>query len=114
MNGNDIKSMFGANVKELRIAKGLTQEKLAELIGKDTSTINRIETGKNFPNGETYAKLCNVFEVPPTVFLNAKPQITLKEHNDYKHSILQLLQTSSPENLKDIYKLIFLYNKYFT
>lgn len=114
MDGKDIKKIFGANIKELRISKNLTQEKLAELVDVDTSTITRIETGINFANCETFAKLCDIFSVPPAVLLAPKPQITLKEHNDNLKAILQLLQTCSPDSLKDIYKIIFLYTKYFS
>lgn len=114
MDGKDIRKIFGANIKELRISQKLTQEKLAELVGVETSTITRIETGVNFANCETFAKLCDTFNVPPAVLLTPKPQLTLKEHNDNMKAITQLLQTCSSESLKDIYKIIFLYTKYFS
>ncbi len=114
MNGEDIRKIVGASVREARIAKGLTQEQLAELIKKEVGTINRIETGKNFVNSETFAQLCNALEVSPPVLLIAKPQIMLKDHIDYMNSITQLLQTFPQDNLKDVYKMILLLNKYFT
>lgn len=114
MDGKDIKIILGANVKELRKSKQLTQEKLAELVGVETTTIARIETGANFASSENFAKLCDIFNVPPAVLLTPKPQLTLKEHNDNMKAITQLLQTCSSESLKDIYKIIFLYTKYFS
>ena len=98
----------------MRTAKGMTQESLAELIGKQSSTINRIETGKNFVNSETFADLCNVLNVPPSVLLTAKPEMMLKEHSDYLKAITHLLQTFPQDSLKDVYKMILLLNKYFT
>jgi transcriptional regulator with XRE-family HTH domain len=37
---------FGANVCRERVARGLTQEKLAELIDVNSRTIQKIEAGK--------------------------------------------------------------------
>ncbi|MGW2550738.1 helix-turn-helix domain-containing protein [Streptomyces sp. NPDC001635] len=36
---------IGDRVRDARVAKNLTQEKLAELVGLDRKTINRIEQG---------------------------------------------------------------------
>lgn len=36
MDGKDVQKILGMSVKELRLAKGLTQERLAELINKLT------------------------------------------------------------------------------
>lgn len=112
MNGNDIKKILGTSLKEVRNAKGLTQEQLAELINKEVGTINRIETGKNFINSETFAQLCNALDISPSVLLTLKPQIMLKDHIDYMKAITELLQTFPQSTLKDIYKIILLFNKY--
>jgi transcriptional regulator with XRE-family HTH domain len=37
---------FGANVRRERIARGLTQEKLAELMDVNSRTVQKIEAGK--------------------------------------------------------------------
>ncbi len=113
MNGKDIKKIFGLSVKEHRVAKGLTREQLAELIDKDLSTVNRIETGVNFVNSDTLAKLCEVFEVTPAVLLSP-PQLLLKDQSESIEVITQLLQTVPANNLKDIYKMLLLLSKYFT
>lgn len=38
--------MFGANVRRERMARGLTQEKLAEMIGLNPRTVQKIEAGR--------------------------------------------------------------------
>ncbi len=114
MNGEDIRKNIGISIKEIRTSKGLTQEKLAELIGKDTGTIYRIEAGKNYPNSETLAKLCNALNIHPVVLFSSKPNALLKEHLDYLSAITEILQTFPQDNLKDIYKILILANKYFT
>ena len=39
-------AVFGANVRRERVARGLTQEKLAELMELNPRTIQKIEAGK--------------------------------------------------------------------
>lgn len=48
MDSKDIQKILGNSLKELREAKGLTQEKLGECIGVEAGTIYRLESGKNF------------------------------------------------------------------
>ena len=45
-SSEDILSRFGSRVRELRMASGLTQERLAELCGLDRSYIGGIERGE--------------------------------------------------------------------
>jgi len=114
MDGKDIRKIMGASLKEIRATKNLTQEQLAELIGKQKNTINRIETGVHFADSETFADLCNALNIPPAVLLTAKPSYMLKEHNDYIKAITQLLQTFPLDNLNDAYKILIRMSKYFT
>ncbi|MCM1265579.1 MAG: helix-turn-helix domain-containing protein [Candidatus Gastranaerophilales bacterium] len=111
MNGNDINLIFGSSVREHRKARGFTQEKLAELVGVDKNTINRIETGVSFVKSETYAKICNVFNIHPSVLMAKRQDMLLKEHINYRTEINYLLQTLSQEKLVDIYNIIRVLNR---
>ena len=51
------------NVKELRTAKGLTQEQLANECEVQRTTITMIEIGENKPSVELAKKLGKIFEV---------------------------------------------------
>ena len=51
------------NVKELRTAKGLTQEQLAKECEVQRTTITMIEIGENKPSVELAKKLGKIFEV---------------------------------------------------
>lgn len=73
-NNEDIKNILGSAIKELRIKKGITQERLAEFLGVQPPTIAKIETGKRFVSSELLAKLCNFFNVDAYVFLLKKNQ----------------------------------------
>ena len=51
------------NLKELRIAKGLTQEQLANECGVQRTTITMIELGVNKPSVELAKKLGEILEI---------------------------------------------------
>ena len=55
----NIKSLLGKRIKELRRERNLSQEKLAENIGIDPNNLSRIENGKNYPSAETIVKIAN-------------------------------------------------------
>ncbi len=41
--------LLGLRIREIRLAKGLTQTELANIMGKDHPSINRLEKGKINP-----------------------------------------------------------------
>ena len=55
--------MFGQRLRELRTAKKLTQETVAELIDIKPENYSRIENGLSFPKPENIVKLSKVLEV---------------------------------------------------
>jgi len=54
------KELLGRRLRELRKRKGINQEKLAEFINVDPTTISNIENGKNYPS---MANLENIISV---------------------------------------------------
>lgn len=63
MNTGDI-------IKKLRNEKKITQTELGEMLGVNTSSIQKYESGatKNLKL-ETIRKLCHIFEVPAAIFV---------------------------------------------
>ena len=53
---------FGNNLKKVRKSRGLTQENLAKVIGKDKTTIGRFESGRLSPNAEDIVGMARVCE----------------------------------------------------
>lgn len=51
---------IGQRIKEKRIEKGLTQEKLSELIGVGASHMSHLESGRTVPSMDVFINLCNV------------------------------------------------------
>lgn len=70
---NDVKFLLGKQIKEVRNKKGLTQEKLAELIGVGERNLSKIECGVNFVTADTLSKLLFALN------------IDAKELFDYEH-----------------------------
>lgn len=63
INSESVKKLFGTNLKKLRLAKGLTQEQLAECLDLQLQTISYIENGRAFVSSDVIAKICNFFDV---------------------------------------------------
>lgn len=53
----DMRRVVGENVRKARLAKGLTQEKLAELSGLTQQYISELENGKQNPTVITLYEL---------------------------------------------------------
>ncbi|MBP2316526.1 helix-turn-helix domain-containing protein [Azospirillum soli] len=59
-----LKQRVGLRVKEARVARGLTQEALAELVGRTVEAISNIERGRTFPTIETLEQLGRNLDMP--------------------------------------------------
>lgn len=58
-----IRENFGKRLKEIRTAKGLTQEELAHSINVHQTYIGKIETGKSNPSLTMIYKITNALDV---------------------------------------------------
>lgn len=57
-----IEIKFSENLRQLRHSKGLSQGKLAQLLGVDQRTISSWELGICEPSLTMLAKLCEIFD----------------------------------------------------
>ncbi len=57
------KTLLGARIKEIRKAKGLSQDALAERVGIDAKHLSRLEVGGSFPSLDTLERLADVLGV---------------------------------------------------
>ena len=98
----DKRELLGKRLRELRKRKGISQEKLAELINVDPTTISNIENGKNYPSMMT---LENLLEVLGSSFLEAFDF----EHKDNNVNLLEQIHRrlkENPEKIEDFYKIV--------
>ena len=98
----DKKVLLGKRLRELRKRKGINQEKLAELIDVDPTTISNIENGKNYPS---LINLENLLDVLDCSFLDA---FDFDHKNNNEDLILQINQKlkNNPEKIQDFYKIV--------
>ena len=59
----DLKILVGRRIQYFRKHAGLTQEQLAEIIGIDTVSLSKIETGRNYPTAENISKIAEILNV---------------------------------------------------
>lgn len=59
----NIKKSLGKRIKDIRKYKNITQERLAELIEVDTSSISNIENGRAYPTAENLEKIISVLDL---------------------------------------------------
>ncbi len=62
---SNIKYLLGKRIKELRLRRKYTQEKLAEMSYIEIPSLSNIENGKNYPNFETLQKISDALNVRP-------------------------------------------------
>jgi transcriptional regulator with XRE-family HTH domain len=95
-----LKKNFGARLKELRKARKLSQEQLAELVNVDAKHISFLETGRNFPSADLLERLVKIFNIEFKDMFNFTCNL---EKNEIINNInLRLVNM-------DVKKLIFLY-----
>ena len=84
----DIKKNVGKRIREYRKSKSYTQDELAEIVGIDTVSLSKIETGRNYPSSENLMKLAEALDAEV-----------------YEFFIKDMVKTND-ELLDDIYKEI--------
>ena len=97
------KKLLGKRIKELRKNAGLTQEKLAELIGIETSSLSGIESGRHFPSLLTAEKIAKTLNVQMKTLFEFKHLLPLEE---MKKTIVQNLDRLDKSKIAFIYKFV--------
>jgi transcriptional regulator with XRE-family HTH domain len=99
---SDNSDNLGLKIKQMRKAKGWTQEQLAERIGIDNKHLSRIEKGYHMPNYQIIKKLAQIFNFDIRNFeditiddINLPDKITLKS--------MQILNSAVCEKEKTYY-----------
>lgn len=111
--------MFGDKLKEARMAKGLKQSELGDLLNLKNTTISNWEKGVSNPDVEVVSKLCSILNVSASYFFDdmASEEIlsfSEKEHikkyrslSDYdKGTVDQLLDRLSVKETEPLYTTV--------
>ncbi len=65
MRGGELSKQFGERLRDLRAAKGLSQEELADLAGLHRTHVSLIERNRRSVRLETLERLARALEVQP-------------------------------------------------
>jgi len=99
----DNKKLLGKRIKELRKAAGITQEKLAELIGIETTSLSGIESGRHFPSMPTVERIANNLNVEIKTLFDFNH---LKPIDDMKKDIIKNLDKLDDSKITFIYSFL--------
>lgn len=97
------KELLGARIKELRKARGLSQEELAEKIGVEPSHMSRLEIGKSYPSIDRLEKIAITLNVPLKDFFEF---MHLEDAGDRMESIDNLAKGLSDEQQKFVFRML--------
>jgi transcriptional regulator with XRE-family HTH domain len=116
-HNNQIKNIFGTNLKIKRTIRGLTQEELAEKLGVEVRTISRIETGEfgtEFSTIEKISKALNVeayelfLPLEETGSVTTEQLLPIESQKIYREEIQRI---SNEEKINAAYKHQVIRNK---
>jgi transcriptional regulator with XRE-family HTH domain len=63
MNEAEFRERLGGRLKELRLAKGYSQQQLAAVCEMDKENISRLESGRHSPNSYTLYMIANALGI---------------------------------------------------
>jgi transcriptional regulator with XRE-family HTH domain len=71
--GNDLTPVLGANLRRLRMRRGLSLEKLSKLSGVSRAMLGQIELGQSAPTVNVLWKISTALEVPFSALITSRP-----------------------------------------
>jgi len=90
----NIRKLLGSNIRAYRNDLGISQEKLAEMIGMATNYLGLIEGGKKFPSADMIERVAVALgKDPPALFALAPAQ------QDWKESLLSKISALIDQEL---------------
>ena len=99
----DNKKLLGKRIKELRKNAGLTQERLAELINIETTSLSGIESGRHFPSLPTLEKIAQNLNIEMKVLFDFAH---LQSIDAMKEEIINSIDKLDENKISLIYRLL--------
>ncbi|MFI3301388.1 MAG: helix-turn-helix transcriptional regulator [Candidatus Gastranaerophilales bacterium] len=83
------KNLLGKQIKQFRLAKGISQEKLSEIIEISPRQMCIIENGSSIPTLDTFIKIAKALDID----INSLFNISHKELNHQRANIIGQIKT---------------------
>lgn len=101
---------IGFRVKKLRVRLGISQQRLADLLGVSRPTLSQIENGERKISAEELGRLSEIFGISADSFLNLEkqPQVILEEVKKGK-KVKPQIRINVPQKNLEKFKEVFLY-----
>ena len=94
--------IIGKRIKNARLNKNLTQEKLAEMLNISIAYLSRVETGTTKINLKRLDEICKILEISDTEILSGTSDTSI----NYLNSDLgNIFNNCSPEKQRLIYEI---------
>jgi len=81
---------LGENIRNLRISKGITQEKFGYEMGVSAQAVSRWENGATYPDITMLPTIADYFDVTLDMLMGRGKELERKERNDFFQSIYQM------------------------
>lgn len=96
------KELLAIRIKQIRKKKGLTQEQLAEKIGRDTKHISKLEIAGSYPSIETLDRIASALDIEIKEFFNFDG---LRDKSFIKNEFIKLINNTQEHDLQILYKI---------
>ena len=95
-------NIIGERLKQARVNKNLTQEKLAEQLDISVAFLSRIERGSAHVNLKRLNQICSILEVSEGEVLNG---VSVESNSYLNKDFSKLLKNCPPEKMQLIYQI---------
>ncbi|MBQ1422089.1 MAG: helix-turn-helix transcriptional regulator [Firmicutes bacterium] len=97
--------MLADNIKKIRLARGLTQQEAAELLGISSSVYSRYETGNRVPPLDMFEKMADIFDVSCD-YLLGRESVTESTLTEYERDLVEAFRSADMRAREDAAKLL--------
>lgn len=98
----NLKQKLGKRIQELRKFQNITQEKLAEIVNMDITSLSKIETGRNYPQPDTLEKIASALSVDIERLFVFKSNFTKEDYIEAIYKNVDFIKNNE-EKLKFLY-----------
>jgi transcriptional regulator with XRE-family HTH domain len=98
----DLKHIFVNNLRKIRVSRGVSQMKLAEMCDTTTNYIGEIEIGRRFPSLKLIERIGRVLDVEPYRFFIDE---TGETHSELDEMVNLMSKLSEQQRLNIIHRI---------